>query len=328
MSRVLSVLLVGTLATAAFAGVHATTGVLPLDSEVKSLTSKVATTEKKLDSTIDTRDAAVVKRDETNTAYTTRQAVLDARPAFLEAVKGADGAFQSAAGKVDVAGQRGAVIAAQQVVLAERADPAVVAAQTEAVKSAGADAAAQVKAYDDRIAAEKAAAAARAKAQQQQKQSSSQKQTSSAPKTNTNTGGGGGGGGGGGNWFSDLRNRLNGLGGGWVNLVEFDGQCGGTRAAACSYSNGTIAVNSQIAGWSNSRKGWVMAHEFAHQIHFGMWNAVNNSAGYKQLFGSSPELLANCMASARGFTDHGHNGQCYGDRLNWARSLWGGQIPW
>mgnify|MGYP003584064174 CR=1 FL=1 len=330
-SRALSVLVIAAIAAAAFTGSHAIAGISPLDTQVQTLTAQKASAEASLETTVAHRNAAVAKLDETTAAHTTRQSVLDARPAFLEAVKGTDASFQSAAGKVDASAQRAAVIAAQQAVLAERADPAVIAAQTEAVKAAGVDVAAQVKAYDDRIAAEKAA---RAKASQPK---SPQKQTGSAPRSNTSrgtTGGGSSGGntnsGGGSsvNWLDDLRGRLNSMGGGWTNLIEYDGYCGNKNAAGCSWWNGTIGVTSAVASWTSSRKNWLMAHELAHQHHFKVWDAVAASPGYQQLFGSSAELLADCMASARGYTDHSRAGQCTADRINWARGIWSGQIAW
>ena len=313
MSRALSVILTGALASAVITAGVSAAGAAPLDEQVTALTAKVETTTNKLADAEKARDQAVALRDETTKLYETRQAVLDVRPAFVEAVASAQAAFTSANGKVDVSALRQGVLDAQATVLAEREDPAVVTTATATVVKAAADAAAQVKAYDDRIAAEKAAAAKRA----------AQKQ----PKTNSsarNTGGGGGGY----NWFQDLRNRLNNVGGGWVQLFEFDGQCGSVRAAACSWSTGKIGVTREIAGWRESRKNWVMVHEYAHQIYFRNINAISNSNGYRSLFGSNPELLANCMASAWGYTDHGHNGQCYGDRLSWARSIWNGVVPW
>lgn len=275
------------------------------DAQITSLRAEAAAAETDMDAAELSQFGADVIRLATQTDYTVRQSVLDERPGFVAAVAAADAAFASAKDKVDVASSRAAVIAAQDAVRAERLDSALVRAQTTAVTDIATAVTAEVKAHDDRIAAARAAAS----------------------RTGGRTGGSGGAVGGPG-WFADMRQRLTNVGGSHVELREFDGQCGGTYALACAYSQGYIAVAPGIASWSGSRKNWAMVHELAHTYHFARWGAVAGSGGYSQLFGSNPELLANCMASARGYTDHGHNSQCNSDRLAWAAALWNGNVAW
>lgn len=281
------------------------------EQEVTALRASVAEAEADVEGSKALLGTAVAELASLVSEHDARQAVLDERGAFVKAVSAADAALTSAKDKLDVAGQREKVLAAQQAVLAERSDPEVVASQAAVVADLAAKITAEVKAHDERVASEAKARAAATNS------SSSAGSQSAAPNR---------GGGGGGNWFADMRQRLNAVGGGHVALSEYNGQCGGGFAVACSVAGGGIKVHPDIAGWSSSRKNWAMSHELAHQVHFQHWSAVGDSAGYRQLFGSNPELLANCMASARGYTDHGHS--CSGEMVGWAGGLWSGRIAW
>lgn len=303
---------IAAVALCALSGVSAVTQTVNAANITAELTVQVENAKGPLATAVKEQAAAEKKRDEAQAEHDVRAAVLAERPAFLAAVKQASEAFASADGKVDVAALRKAVLDAQNIVLTEKTDPDNVKTQAAAVAKAADTAVAEVKEHDERVAAE---AAARRAAR-----NGTRSGWSYTPSAG-NSGGGGGG------WFADMRQRLNNAGGGHVALVEYDGQCGGVWAVACA-SPGVIKVNSGIASWSNSRKNWAMVHEYAHQFYFNMHGSITGSAGYRQLFGSNPELLANCMASARGYTDHGHNGQCYGDRLSWAAAIWGGNVPW
>ncbi|WP_248149891.1 hypothetical protein [Microbacterium aoyamense] len=246
-------------------------------------------------------------------SYAARQAVLEARPAFVAAVAAATTAFASAKDKVDVSGHRAAVVTAQDVVRATTTDAKLVQEQSDAVTAIASTVTAEVKAFDERVAAEAAARAAAAVARES-------RSYDGAVWTGEGAGAG--------DWFADMRQRLTNVGGGHIELRQFDGSCGGVQSVACAYSTGGIRVAPAIASWSSARKNWAMVHELAHTVHFSRWSAVAASAGYAQLFGSDPELLANCMASARGYTNHGHAGQCTGDRIAWAAQLWNGVVAW
>lgn len=277
------------------------------DEQVAALQADVVSSESALTASHSALYSLAEDLSDVASEYEARQAVLGERAAFVAAVTDADAAFATAKDKVSVESSREAVIAAQNAVLAERADPKVVIAQTAAVAGIATKVIAEVKAHDERV-----AATAAARANQSSGWAPSRGQSSPS--------------GGGGDWFADMRQRLNTVGGGHINLEEYDGTCGGQFAAACSFSGGTIKVHSSIAGWSSSRKNWAMSHELAHQSHFNRWSEINGSAGYQQLFGSNPELLANCMASARGYTNHGH--RCSGEMVNWASGVWAGRIAW
>jgi hypothetical protein len=242
-----------------------------------------------------------------------RQGVLDERPAFIEAVRSAGAAFEAAAGKVDVSTAHAAVLQAQATVLAETESTDAVKAQTAAVTQATADVTAAVAAFDARKAAENVKKPAGSAPAAPLAPTTSQPAPPPAPALS---------------WFDDMRQRLNNAGGSHVSLFEYDGQCGGRYAVACSFAGVGIGVHSGIASWTSARKNWVATHELAHQYHFAVWNQVASSGGYGQLFGGDPELLANCMSSARGVTNHGHAGACTRDRIDWAAQIWNGVVPW
>lgn len=275
------------------------------DDQVTALQSDVVTIEAALTSSQGSLYSVTEDLADVTAIYDARQTVLGERAAFVAAVARADAAFTSAKGKVEVEDRRQAVIASQNKVLSERTDAGAVSAQTTVVADIASKVEAEVKAHDERAATASRSVRTPAPARSAQ---------ATAPSN------------GGGDWFADMRQRLNAVGGGHINLVEYDGTCGGQFAAACSYSGGTIKVHSSIAGWSSARKSWAMTHELAHQSHFNAWNDINASAGYQQLFGSNPEILANCMASARGYSNHGHH--CSSDMVNWAAGIWNGRIAW
>lgn len=279
------------------------------DEQVAALQVDAASAESALAATNSSLYSVVEDLSDAASEHAARQAVLGERAAFVAAVASADAAFNAAKDKVSVDSSREAVIAAQNTVLAEKSDPQVVVAQTAAVADIAVKVTADVKAHDERV-----AAAAASRANKSGGWAPSRGQSSPAPS------------GGGGDWFGDMRQRLNAVGGSHITLVEYDGSCGGQFAMACSFSGGTIKVHSSIAGMSPARRSWSMAHELAHQSHFNRWSEINGSAGYQQLFGSNPELLANCMASARGYSNHGH--RCSGEMVNWAAGIWDGRIAW
>lgn len=252
---------------------------------------------------------------ELDAVISTRRAVLAEREKFTASVAAASAALTSADGKVDVASQKERVIAAQNAVVGQLEDAELVAAQTAEVDRVAAEVTELVRAHDERLAEE-----ARRKA------AASNPGRSTGGSSNATLNGGPVSTGGG-DWLGEMRSRLNNVGGGHVQLFEFDGNCGGTRAPACAYQFKGIGVNSSITGLSDSRKNWAMVHELAHMYQFNVWSTLVNSASYQNLFGGNIELLANCMASAKGYTNHGHNGQCTAERLDYGRSIWAGIVP-
>ncbi|HQX35475.1 MAG TPA: hypothetical protein PLA13_03870, partial [Microbacteriaceae bacterium] len=132
---------------------------------------------------------------------------------------------------------------------------------------------------------------------------------------------GGGGGGGGGSAVDRARAALNQVGGGHIAVRAYDGNCQGRYADACSFSSGYIAVAPAVAGFSQSRLVWAMAHELAHQAQFGVWGALQRSGSYSALFGNNAEALANCMAAVRGY------GSCSGAQADFARGVWNRNVP-
>lgn len=295
-----------TLCTASVVGT-ATKG-FQNDEEITTVTSSLSSAEKDQASA----DAALAATETDLTAvaaeYETRKAVLAERSGFVAAVAAADAAFTSASGKVTVEEQRAAVIAAQNTVLAEASDPAAVTAQTATVADIAAKVTAEVAAYDQR-AAEAAARTSNAA----RSTGPSRAASPSAPV-------------GGGDWLADMRQRLNAVGGSHISLDVYDGWCGSVRAPACAYQGVGIKVSPDIANMTPARRNWAMVHELAHFSHFARWFDINNSAGYQQLFASNPEVLANCMASARGYSNHGHH--CSTEMVNWAAGIWNGTIAW
>lgn len=92
---------------------------------------------------------------------------------------------------------------------------------------------------------------------------------------------------------------------------------------ACANSDGYIKYRADVAGWSESRLNWAMAHELAHIFQFQVWGALNSSSSYFSLFSGDPEFLANCMALVRGYP--GAVG-CDGDQQIWASAIWVGAV--
>nr|WP_201468887.1 hypothetical protein [Microbacterium hydrocarbonoxydans] len=218
-----------------------------------------------------------------------RAAVLEVRPAFLAEIAAFDAAVTGANGKIDTAAQRAAVLSAQQAVLAERRDPATVAAAT-----------ATVDALTDRLGEEVAIWQA------------SQYTTATGPAWSSS----------GPDGYARVRSALDRVGGQNVGLYE-SASCAGGTAPACANSNGYIKYRADITEWSGDRLEWAMAHELAHIYQFRVWGALTSSGAYGSMFGGDPEFLANCMAVVRGFP--GAIG-CDAEQQQWASGIWVGSV--
>ena len=218
-----------------------------------------------------------------------RAAVLEVRPAFLAEIAAFDAAAAGADGKLDTSAHRAAVLSAQQVVLAERRDPATVSAAT-----------ATVDALTDRLGEEVATWQA--------------SQYASAPGPAWSSSGPDG--------YARVRAALDRVGGQGVGLYE-SASCAGGTAPACANSDGYIKYRADITEWSADRLQWAMAHELAHIYQFRVWGALTSSGAYGSMFGGDPEFLANCMAVVRGYP--GSVG-CNVDQQAWASGIWVGAV--
>lgn len=269
-----------------------------------------------LESSIENLQAGTIEIEATaaelDATIAVRRAVLAERDKFTAAVAEAQTAIDSAKDKVDVAPQRDRILAAQNAVQGELEDASAVVAQTAEAVAVTGEITQLVADYDARKAEEARKQAAR----------SSGSGGGQLQPGNPNAGVSAGG-----DWFAEMRSRLNNVGGGHVKLFEFNGSCGGVQSPACAYQFEGIGVNPSIMGLSDARKNWAMVHELAHMYQYNVWSTLVNSASYQNLFGGNIELLANCMASAKGYTNHGHNSQCTAERLDYGRSIWAGIVP-
>lgn len=220
-----------------------------------------------------------------------RAAVLAVRPAFVAEVAALDAAFERADGKVDTTADRASALSAQQAVLVERADPAVVTNATATIHALTAK-------IDGDVTAWQAARVVRPGP-------GGPAWASSGP-----------------DGYARVRAALDRVGGSGVGLYE-SASCAGGSAAACANSNGYIKYRADIVNWSVDRLNWAMAHELAHIHQFQVWGALTSSANYQSLFGGDPEFLANCMAVVRGFP--GSVG-CDGEQQAWASGIWVGAV--
>lgn len=219
-----------------------------------------------------------------------RAAVLEVRPAFIDAVAAFDAALQRAEGIIDTTAPRASVVSAQESVRVERVDPTVVTNATASVQALTVSVDAQVAQRD------------------------SAQRIDSAAQPGAESGGAQG--------FERVRQALDQVGGSGVGLYE-SSSCAGGEAPACANSEGYIKYRADIASWSMPRLQWAMAHELAHIHQFRVWGALNAAPAYASLFGSDPEFLANCMALVRGYP--GSQG-CGPEQQAWASAIWVGAV--
>ncbi|MFS0852979.1 hypothetical protein [Microbacterium sp. 179-I 3D4 NHS] len=217
-----------------------------------------------------------------------RAAVLEVRPGFLVEIEALAAALDQADGKVDTSSHLASAVSAQDTVLAERRDPAVVTAATATVQALTTQVEQQVTGW---------------------------RAAQVSPASTPGPGGGTEG-------FARVRAALDRVGGAGVGLYE-SSSCAGGNAPACANSDGYIKYRADIAGWSDGRLHWAMAHELAHIHQFRVWGALTSSAAYQSMFGGDPEFLANCMAVVRGFP--GDVG-CSAEQQAWASGIWVGAV--
>jgi outer membrane murein-binding lipoprotein Lpp len=253
-----------------------------LVAQATQLNAEVAAAEARGDYLQDAIDLAEDESDDL-------AALLEVRPGFVVELKDLAAALERAGGRIDTASLRVAALAAQQTVLDEREDPAVVTNATATVHALVA------KVNDDVVNWE-----------------ASQVQLAGGPRWSS----------GGADDYTRVRAALDLVGGAGIGLYESTSCAGGT-AAACANSNGYIKYTAAIATWSDDRLHWAMAHELAHIYQFRVWGSLNASASYRSMFGADPEFLANCMAVVRGYP--GSVG-CDGGQQAWASGIWVGAV--
>lgn len=292
-----AVALVGT----AGAGVHITGLVAQID-DARAQTITVST---EADALLDNSTAKATVNTDLRDLITDREAILAERAALLTAIGKARAALEGAPSDVDVVTQRKQVISAQEravtavtVDVMKDATRAVTAATTTVTEKVN-----QWRAQEDAVRAEIGSAGIGGGL------TAGTGLTVGAAKSG---------------WFAELRSILNKAGGSRVTLKQYDGNCSGVRAAACSFSSGYIGVTSALAGYSYSYKVWVMTHELAHQYQFKVMHQIKGAGTYRSLFGSNIELLANCMAYAKGAPRYGH--ACSSAQVNWSSSIWRGVV--
>lgn len=257
--------------------------------------------------------------------------VAAAREPFLEAVAGfaaqvdraAEATAQAGADAeaIDVSAQRERVLAAQETVVAERADPSTVERAMREVRAAEADLAGSIDAWqaEQQRRAEAEAAALRQRSAVAVGGSGRSGGQVSAPAS---TGGGSGAGAPAeaapASGYGTVRAALDAVGGGGVPLEESGSACG----LACASSRGVITFRPALANESWGTIMWVMSHELAHIHQFRVWGALQGSGTYAALYGGDIELLANCMATVRGYAST----SCSSDQLGFAAGIWSGQV--
>jgi hypothetical protein len=275
-----------------------------LQEEVDEAAQVAAALEAELEETereVEATSEELADLQETSSTYAL---LLRERAEFVAAIDKAEAAFAKAKGEVDTADERNRILRLQQKVLGEREDASAVDAASREVVKVAAGVAREVAA---RIEERRLAAL----------QSASQSGAwSGGSATATSTSGGG---------HARVRAALDRVGGRGFALKRYSGSCSGVRAPACASPGGVIYYAPEVARWSTARLHWVMAHELAHQYQFRVWNKLVASSGYRSLFGSNIELLANCMAHQRGYPSG--RVSCSGKQLTWAGSIWRGSVP-
>lgn len=133
---------------------------------------------------------------------------------------------------------------------------------------------------------------------------------------------------GGGDWWSRISTIWRSIGGDPGMLQRGNGRrCAG--AAACTIpgrgSSTVVVMEPAVGRRSYSRQYWTAMHELAHVYQLQIWNSIHASSRFRSMFSGDVELLANCMASARGATDHGH--RCTTTMITKAARVWRGKAP-
>lgn len=283
------------------------------EQEYKSAARAHEQAEADLESATENESALKGGVDKAEAELATLQAVLAERGNFSAQLERVRQGAATAVGKVDTAQWLERVIALQDEVVTIETDPARVAELT-----------AQVSAEADGI--EKAVADYDAEQKRQAEARSSSRSGGGGGGSSSSEGGSpaavGGGGGSAGDAVSRARSVLAGLGGSWVQVESYDGACGSKTAMACAHSDGVISIRPDAAGLGSGQFNWMIVHEYAHQVQFQNWTGITSHSKYHDLFGGDMELLANCMASARGYTYGGRN--CSQQMVDEAGAVWGG----
>lgn len=309
LKAAVAILLVGGLGFPAYSGYE----LWMTDSKVDQARQELKSARNSSQGWADTQDAAQKEFDATTERARRLDSAAKAREGFDSSLEAAKEQLQLASGKISIEEAQQRIIGAQNRVLEEDADSKTIEDQTRELDAV----ASNLKNGLAELESQRASRAASAPAPEpfripSAKAPASSSQAAPVPVAPVD-------------WLADMRARLDAVGGASVPLQAFDGNCDGVTSIACSRWEGRIDVAPSIASWSPARKNTVMAHELAHQYQFRVMDQIEASPGYRSLFGGSIELLANCMASAKGYTAHG--GSCNQAQLDWARSIWSGAVP-
>ena len=124
---------------------------------------------------------------------------------------------------------------------------------------------------------------------------------------------------------SPARKALDAVGGKDIKLGTSSSFMCGENAdpLACSYKSKVVLIHDRDANKDYDFWYPVMMHEYAHQIQYTQWDALNNSPEYKDMFGSDYELLADCMANARipGYVPI-YGKPCSAQQKDFGRKVW------
>lgn len=262
---------------------------------------------------IEELEAAVAEKDQ---KLASQEELLASREGFLAALDEAAALIAEAKPKVDVTAFYSIVSAEQEKVLAERTNPSVVTNATAAVRDAMNTLRAQVQEYD---------------AEQRRIEDEKSRQNidpNEEPPAADSASRDGGGASSEEAILANVRAALNDVGGGAIRLDRADTVCDMAAAIACAYSDGHISVANRVV--RNSKNYWMgpMAHEYAHQIQFNIYDALMASSTQASLFGTGNpglENLADCMAKVRVPSWRGpYLPECTGDQLAFASRVWNG----
>jgi hypothetical protein len=148
---------------------------------------------------------------------------------------------------------------------------------------------------------------------------------------------------------TDAEAALDFVSGGRIDLVvHADDQSPCPDALACVYGSSEVHISHTMSRFSDDQlrrtfgTDWhdVMLHEYAHTVQFHWWYDLSRDADYLRLFvaavapeGLEPqtdyplEHAADCMAAAvDGQYRNTYPGECTGEQLVFARTIWDGSF--
>lgn len=240
--------------------------------------------------------------------------ILSARKPFMSELDLAKQAIKVATGKVDVTTQVANIKVAANNVLEEKTNPHTIIPQTEAVRKATGEILSLVKAKEEeKLKAHQAVIDREAKEAQVIPEEIIGEKELKNLKTLTKE--------------SGARQALDAVGGTDIKLGSADMVCDWEKALACAYATGVVLVRSEYADESYDWWYDYMMHEYAHHVQFEYTYAMWKSDGYKTLFDSDIEHLADCMAAAK-IADYisPYGNKCTQQQKDFGRDAWQGKL--